>query len=371
MNYKAENFRNQAQTTKQISNSDCVEISLGFDFSLRGLLDFMIGASNCLREMHFTQSYIAKKLGITREHTNRLLAKARKLGIVSSEYRHMTSCIYTLHHAFKDIDVRNSLKHLYKSCYYLPLSILMSLGDEMKSLSSMIGINQFNQKQYVEESNTNSGMSHKYEPNNKVIYNYLSTRLNTTSNSACNKPPPAERDRTGDIKSKKSRLNSHIKGLNLTEAGCIKLLAYPPSAIQAGLTALRSHKGEIRDPFVYFSKICLDYCKDNKIRVDWGICFNELRRKGYEKDAVGVDVKEPLLYYTEEELVAISPPKAPPQSRYKDDAIPKKRIFDKQTEARRSQEILAAPPEFKDAWMSDFLASVLGKNIKDAAEDSI
>jgi len=295
MNYKAENFRNQAQTTKQISNSDCVEISLEFDFSLRGLLDFMIGASNCLREMHFTQSYIAKKLGITREHTNRLLAKARKLGIVSSEYRHMTSCIYTLHHAFKDIDVRNSLKHLYKSCYYLPLSILMSLGDEMKSLSSMIGINQFNQKQYVEESNTNSGMSHKYEPNNKVIYNYLSTRLNTTSNSACNKPPPAERDRSGDIKSLKSgyeapprssrRQNSHIKGLNLTEAGCIKLLAYPPSAIQAGLTALRSHKGEIRDPFVYFSKICLDYCKDNKIRVDWGICFNELRRKGYEKDA--------------------------------------------------------------------------------------
>jgi hypothetical protein len=160
--------------------------------------------------------------------------------------------------------------------------------------------------------------------------------------------------------------NSYIKGLNLTEAGAIKLMAYPPGALEAALREMRSHKGEIRDPFVFFSRLCLNYCKDNEIVPDWAICFNTLRSRGFEKDSVGADKSNPLLYYTESEYQAMQPKKAP---LYPEAVAPQKRVFDEVEEAQKAEVALKTMKSTGDRDLDDIFASIFKTIIRDGTQD--
>src|ERR1700733_3106707 len=150
MYYKEQNFPSQQEAAKSITISACVELCRSLDLSIKSLLNLFILFSNRFERVYFTQSYVAEKLGIRRETANRLIAKLCNMGVVAKEYRHMTSCNYYLNKVFNNLELRNALKPLYWACKYLPITLLMSLGDEMKSLNSMIGVNQWNQKGYVE-----------------------------------------------------------------------------------------------------------------------------------------------------------------------------------------------------------------------------
>jgi len=181
----------------------------------------------------------------------------------------------------------------------------------------------------------------------------------------------ASKSRSRDNK----RPNHHIKGLNLTEAGWIKLMAYPPPAIQAACEAMRSHKGDILQPFTFFSRLCFNYCKANKLQPDWGLCFNELRSKGYDKDAIGVDWENPYLYYTQEEVDAMGPerPKTSsafyPKTKTQEPPLypkaipPQKRLFDRWEESEKAKKNLELMAKTGIPGLDDIFADILRSNI--------
>lgn len=405
MYYKAQNFPSQPEAAKSITISACIELCSSLQLSIKSLLNLFILFSNRFERVYFTQSYVAEKLGIRRETANRLIAKLCKLGILVKEYRHMTSCNYYLDKVFNNLDLRSALKPFYWACKYLPITLLMSLGDEMKSLNSMIGVNQWNQRKYVERYDREDEkpglerMSHEIYSKDKYIstdnnsnskfLSYPTTPGHTKSNSSDEEQASKveivkkhfEVSRTDEENLPKSRSrslnrpNHHIKGLNLTEAGCIKLMAYPPSAIQAACEALRSHKGSVLQPFTFFSRLCFNYCKANHLQPDWGLCFNELRSKGYDKDAVGVDLENPYLYYTQEEADALYPQKPKTSSAfypkpnqqepplYKKAIPPPRRLFDRFEESEKAKKNLELMAKTGIPGLDDIFADILRSNI--------
>jgi hypothetical protein len=59
-----------------------------------------------------------------------------------------------------------------------------------------------------------------------------------------------------------------LKCLNLTKSGQIRLTPFPDEAILDAASSMK-HAKNVRDPFNWFFKLCLEYCHRNEIAPDW------------------------------------------------------------------------------------------------------
>lgn len=368
MNNKVEKKLRQEKAFAEFYYSDSVVKTLSLRFSAKDVLNYIIAYDNMYGTIYVSQDRIAAFLGISREHVNRIIAYLCELGLLGKIYRHFQTCLYYLPKFLKDFEVRETLRSVYSACKYLPISVLMSLGDEMKCLSSMIGVNQFNNTPYIEvlensrEDRSRANVSHnKY--NNKDYVNNT-----TTTSHVLEKSSRGREARTGVGHDRK-----YIKGLNLTDAGAIKLMAYPKEAFDYALESLQKSTVPIKQPFILFSKICFNYCREKGLFADHGFVFSELRRRGLDKDSPGVDLQNPYIYYTSEEYRAMQPKtKRVPDQKYgghspQDTAAPPVRELDIKHEAQRAIEILASgPANTGDPFYDDIIIKLLSDTIKKA-----
>jgi hypothetical protein len=61
----------------------------------------------------------------------------------------------------------------------------------------------------------------------------------------------------------------HIKSLNLTQWGKIRLSAFPEAAIRYAEKEMKGAKG-LREPFSWYFSVCLKYCKQANLKLEWG-----------------------------------------------------------------------------------------------------
>jgi hypothetical protein len=76
--------------------------------------------------IYMRQDTMGKRVGFTREHVNRFLGQLIQDGIIASNYRHKTSCIYKVSSFFSNPIIRAQLRSLLYSLAALPLSLICS-----------------------------------------------------------------------------------------------------------------------------------------------------------------------------------------------------------------------------------------------------
>ncbi len=90
------------------------------------LFNLIIYAFNKYEQVYISQATLARWVGCSREHANRILAKLKDWGLISSYYRYKKSCFYKLSSFFADFYVRRSLSKLFKSFTFLTVIWLNS-----------------------------------------------------------------------------------------------------------------------------------------------------------------------------------------------------------------------------------------------------
>lgn len=191
----------------------------------RAVFDAILLLSKEYKSLYTSQKFIADKVGITREHCNRTLRKLKAIGLINSEYRHRNTCIYKV----SPMVFIDGMKHILMKYFkvlrsfvvFLPISLLFS-GSITPVNTGLICIN-----------NTVIKGGMKMQEENPI--------------------PVAVRE---------------IKSLKLSRAGQIKLSGMPAAAIEHVEKQMQYAKN-IRDPFSWFFKLCMDYCVREELSIDW------------------------------------------------------------------------------------------------------
>lgn len=76
-----------------------------------------------------------------------------------------------------------------------------------------------------------------------------------------------------------------IKELSLTQAGQMRLSAYPGSAITYARNGMRRTKKFLKNPFAYFVAMCEQYCKECDIKPDWKLVELTKQVFGWKSDS--------------------------------------------------------------------------------------
>jgi len=118
----------------------------GLTEAQRAVLNYLLVWSNSYRNMYFSQSTIARDLGYSRGFVNRTLYIFEQSGLIASNYRHKTSCLYKVSSWFDDLDIRESLRGLFKAFRWFPVALLLvrAPGSVTQEKSYIYNNNQVN-----------------------------------------------------------------------------------------------------------------------------------------------------------------------------------------------------------------------------------
>lgn len=258
----------------------------------RDALGYLLALSNKNRTIYVSQSRIARKIGSCRETANRAMGYLAELGLITKKYRHMMTCLYTIHPTFLDPEVRDELKDMFKCFYFLNLSFLASFGLVNAQLEKDSYI-------FRKKSSSAPKMSHEEFIRNNNIRLYSSPEGVSPGK---NDPGGMISDRSFVNLDKNPRRGMMTNGtreidsLKLTRAGEIKLSPFPPEARQEADKQLRKHKGPVKDLFRLYWTFCKEYCVRQGIVIQWRHMFADLTKEGIHNDAPGINPQDPFTY---------------------------------------------------------------------------
>ena len=238
MSISENNYKRNKSTSQQCWPNDIISQDPEFFFrnltrTQRNLIEILIRWSLKYKHVYFRQDTVASILKISRQHCNRLIQWMRDCGLLVSEYRHKLSCHYTLSSFFFTPSIQSRLRHIFRPLRALSLGLLCSISSDVT--------------QYIDKLNKN-------------LTNLIVKRQTDESSMQFTQKYHGDKPVSEAIRG--------LKTLNLTRAGQIKLSAFPDEAILDAANAFKYAK-KVKDPFGWFFKLCLEYCKRNEIDPDW------------------------------------------------------------------------------------------------------
>jgi hypothetical protein len=260
------NIRNNSNRNYHISQhlilKDCWpvnEINQDPEFFFRNLtktqhklLEILLRWSLKYKNVYPRQGTLARMLKISREHCNRLLKWMKDKGLLVSEYRYKLSCHYTLSSFFFSESMRSRLSHIFRPLRALSLSLLFGFSSDVtQDIKKLI----------------------------KNLINPIVQRSGEGSMKQFNQTHHGDKPVSEAIR--------ELKCINLSRAGQIKLSAFPDEAIVDAANAYNYAKN-VKEPFNWFYKLCMDYCNRNEITPDWIFMHSLL-------DSYKVSLKAPML----------------------------------------------------------------------------
>lgn len=209
----------------------------------KNLINYFLSMSKACKMIYPSQSTIASKLGISRQHCASLIKWMRERGLIVSEYRHKLSCHYKLSSYFTNSVIKSRLRHIFSTFrkYAFSIGYLLSFSSDMTQDIKKLNKNNY----FIIKRSGESAMKqftqayHGDKPVSEVIRN--------------------------------------IQVFKLTRAGQIKLSPFPDEAIIDAQNAMRFAKN-IREPFNWFYRLCSDYCKRNEIDPDWAFMYQLIEK---------------------------------------------------------------------------------------------
>lgn len=222
------------------------------------LLNSLIFDRSYQRQLYKAQSTLASGINRCRATANRALKKLDKLCLVVKTYRHKKTCLYQLSPIFKDPYIRAKLVTLFPALKFLPIAILL--------VSSLHAIKEQNVTQRIYERVNNSLY--------KITKSLSTDRLYTLKRLTTKRIVPVLYGQ--EIGSSMSTTNPipdsirKLTALHLTKWGQIKLTAFPAQVLEyAYQRFLKTDRTQIKDPFLWFVKVCMLQCQKEKIAPNW------------------------------------------------------------------------------------------------------
>lgn len=226
----------------------------------------------------------SKKSLATVKRCTKLLASKGFISKIQSGFN--KSNHYKVHPMFLDENVRKELRFVFKCFYFIPIALLMVVP----GWSSI----QKEHKHYIFQR-----VSSYKEKRNKVNNNLPNP---PTTQSRGFSGALGGRSQKGGGSIRKERIKrmdprdyKNIERLNLTEAGVIKLSAFPPEAIAHALTRLKGLTKPVDDIFRFIFAVSKQWCEGKDIKPNFRETHFLLREKGYTFETPSVDAENPVV----------------------------------------------------------------------------
>lgn len=228
-------------------------------------------------DLWVSQEAIARYVGISREHVNRILYHFESLGIISSAYRHLRTSRYRLSNFFYDPKVRSSLVGIFAAFSFMPWNLTIFRNGEWHKRDQIEKITQYKSKSsFINYLSIPDQSSYIPEP----VIHARAHEVVTLCHGSTNKFKNQDKVVMSDQKTEIRESIRALKQLNLTIHGQIRLSVFPDRALEYGVKKIQ-YSVAAKDKFGLLFSICRDYCKDNLIPLDWK-AFDKLKEEyGY------------------------------------------------------------------------------------------
>lgn len=119
------NTKNQSRQQKNIESSkDLRSTFKSLTYSTRKVLEFLNTCSRNMKTLRMSQQWIGEKIGYSRMTVSTALNSLEELGIINSNYRHRTTCVYEIEEYYRKPEVIRILKQTMYA--FICLGLLLS-----------------------------------------------------------------------------------------------------------------------------------------------------------------------------------------------------------------------------------------------------
>ena len=237
--------------------------------------------------IHPSLDYIAEKTNKSLATVKRATKRFSEDGLLSKHQSGFNkSNFYRLHPMFEDKNVRKELRFVFRCFYFIPIALLMSVPGWS---------NVENQRKHYIFSRVSS-----YQEKRNKVNNNLPNPPITKSPGFSGAPGRKSQKGGGDIRKERikrmdPRDYKNIERLNLTEAGVIKLSAFPPEAIAAAMIRLQGLTKPVDDIFRFVFAVSKQWCEGKGIKPNFRESTFLLKEKGYSFDTPSIDAESPVV----------------------------------------------------------------------------
>jgi hypothetical protein len=236
------------------------------------IINVLAGYANHHHTVYPTQSTIAMRSGLSREHVNRVISRLESMGMIAKQWRAYTSCIYKLHPIFNDVNFRGSLKDLMPNLRWLPLLLLVgiSLGIHPQFKPATPGFITLSINSYPLYIKKLLAIAIKKYNNQYQVDHRVVTRDGKTHITLYPK----------DMKQKimesvamtqpifTETVIAAAEFLKLSMAGKCNLSAYDDKVIAIAMQRLKSYGKEVQKPFNMLMKLCNEISHEMGMNID-------------------------------------------------------------------------------------------------------
>lgn len=252
------------------------------------VLNSILGFSNRYQVVRPSQATLGIRTGLHRATVNDTLHDLESLGLIGMNYHHMETSEYLAAKNFLDPKIRSKYAHIFRSLFVMPWTFLLVNSGMPLNLKAT----QYNNKS---SSKVNISLVSKVSTtlplSDQVTFALaMGFHIREIYYPACYKTDgdgnESIRQVICDSKGKsvqESPIRQSIRDIKsltptacLTKWGQIELMQFPDAAINYALKAIKM--ATPMDPFRYFVKVCLIYCKDNGLSASPHLTADLLKR---------------------------------------------------------------------------------------------
>ena len=218
----------------------------------RKAFDYLCMLSNNFFTIFPSYKQIAYMAGIGVTETKQVMKDLVLWGVIAKNYLHRRSCRYVISSWFKNPHIRMRLSNWITAFKWLPRTMLILFRGCDNPARRKTCQCEYCLPYIID-------IKFKQQQSSRSVIERLTLERKKGAPLMFN--PISEPIR-------------NIKSLKLTKWGQIKLMAFPNKAIEYADDKMKySNLASLRDPFRFFTSLCVDYCKREEIEPNWEIVY--------------------------------------------------------------------------------------------------
>lgn len=234
---------------------------------LRKTLDYLCMLSNTFRTVFPSYKTLGGYAGVCETTIKSGVKRLVELGLIAKNYLHRRSCRFVVSSWFRKVHNRMRLSNWIVAFKWLPLDLLVPYRN-CPNLNRRNGcLCEYCLPYIIDIKNYKSQLSNLVSlTTSRRILSYDIVSLSLGGEKR--------------LPQKRSVMNFNpisipirsIKSLRLTKWGQIRLMAFPEKAVEYAEDKMKyAQVSSLKDPFKFFTSLCVDWCKREEIKPNWEI----------------------------------------------------------------------------------------------------
>jgi hypothetical protein len=227
------------------------------------LLHYMLSSNTWMRCMYYSQTHLAKKVGVSRKTINEWIALFVELNLIHKWYRQSKTCTYEISSWLLERDTYDWLKGFYRSFFKFSLALMLSMTATSADVTQFAfkGFNLFNCTSTTTQKSTSSNEAKLLYYHDPTWHYQVCTCTGCTTEAVPNKKVTLV-----EFEAILESTNMSQVLLPFTEEQLVQLAQYPKVSLEyANKLITRDLLGgkTIRNQFNYFVAIVQAHMKHN------------------------------------------------------------------------------------------------------------